>query len=72
MSTNHDIFSYIDEGKNPVLYTKDFLMKTLEKNEEIKGKTVTFKTFREELLDELKKNFPEEYDAYERTHREEK
>lgn len=46
------------------MYTKDCLLKTLRKNEEIKGKIVTFKTFRELLLDELNKNFPEEYDAY--------
>ena len=57
-------FSYIDDGKNPLLYTKDCLLKTLRKNEEIKGKIVTFKTFRELLLEELNKNFPEEYDAY--------
>ena len=56
--------SYIDEGKNPLLYTKDCLMKTLKKNEEIKGKIVTFSSFRELLLDELNKNFPEEYQNY--------
>lgn len=39
-------------------------MKTLKKNEEIKGKIVTFKTFRDLLLEELNKSFPEEYDAY--------
>lgn len=39
-------------------------MKTLKKNEEIKGKIVTLKTFRDLLLEELNKNFPEDYDAY--------
>ena len=39
-------------------------MKTLKKNEEIKGKIVTFKAFRELLLGELNKNFPDEYEAY--------
>ena len=58
------MFSYIDEGKNPLLYTKDCLMKTLKKNEEIKGKIVTLKTFRDLLLEELNRNFPEDYDAY--------
>ncbi|CAF0741125.1 unnamed protein product [Brachionus calyciflorus] len=58
------VFNYIDEGKNPLLYTKDCLMKTLKKNEEIKGKIVTIKTFRDLLLEELNKNFPEDYDAY--------
>ena len=39
-------------------------MKTLKKNEEIKGKIVTFSSFRELLLGELNKNFPTEYDEY--------
>lgn len=39
-------------------------MKTLKKNEEIKGKIVTFSSFREMLLGELNKNFPEEYEDY--------
>jgi hypothetical protein len=39
-------------------------MKTLKKNEEIKGKIVTFNSFRELLLDEFNKNFPEEYNDY--------
>lgn len=56
--------SYIDDGKNPLLYTRDCLMKTLKKNEEVKGKIVTFKTFREMLLDEMSKHFPEEYESY--------
>ena len=56
--------SYIDEGKNPLLYTKDCLMQTLKKNEEVKGKIDTFKSFRESLLDEMGKTFPEEFKAY--------
>lgn len=39
-------------------------MKTLRKNEEVKGKIVTFKTFREQLLEEMNKTFPEEYQQY--------
>ena len=31
-------FSYIDQGKNPNLYTKDCLEKALSKNEQVKGK----------------------------------
>ncbi|CAB3983080.1 Mediator of RNA polymerase II transcription subunit 10, partial [Paramuricea clavata] len=33
-----DVFSYIDEGKNPQLYTKDCLEKALAQNKEVKGK----------------------------------
>ncbi len=39
-------------------------MKTLKKNEEIKGKIVTFNSFRELLLNEFNKNFPNEYEDY--------
>ena len=35
--------SYIDQGKNPNLYTKDCLEKALGKNEEVKGKIENFK-----------------------------
>jgi hypothetical protein len=51
------------------LYTKDCLIKTLEKNEEIKGKIVTFNTFRKQLIMELEKNFPNEYDSYIKLHK---
>lgn len=35
----HSVFSsYIDQGKNPNLYTKDCLEKALVKNEQVKGK----------------------------------
>ena len=54
-----------------MLYTKDCLLKTLKKNEEIKGKIVTFKTFRDQLIDELGKNFPDEYKEYSRIREEE-
>ena len=47
-------------------------MKTLKKNEEIKGKIVTFKTFREQLLSEMSKSFPDEYKEYTRIRDEEK
>ena len=47
------------------------MLKTLKKNEEIKGKIVTFKTFREQLLYELSRNFPDEYKEYTKLREEE-
>ena len=35
--------SYIDQGKNPQLYTKDCMEKALLKNETVKGKIDAFK-----------------------------
>ena len=53
------------------MYTKDCLLQTLKKNEEIKGKIVTFKTFREQLLDDLSRSFPDEYKEYTKLREEE-
>ena len=39
------IFSYIDQGKNPNLYTKDCLEKALNKNEQVKGKIDNLKVW---------------------------
>jgi hypothetical protein len=36
-------FSYIDQGKNPQLYTKDCMEKALGKNEAVKGKIDAYK-----------------------------
>lgn len=37
------IYRYIDQGRNPQLYTKDCLEKALVKNEQIKGKIDSLK-----------------------------
>ena len=34
---------YIDEGKNPQLYTKDCLEKALAQNKQVKGKVDSYK-----------------------------
>uniref|UniRef100_S4S024 Mediator of RNA polymerase II transcription subunit 10 n=1 Tax=Petromyzon marinus TaxID=7757 RepID=S4S024_PETMA len=33
-----EVFEYIDQGKNPQLYTKECLERALAKNEQVKGK----------------------------------
>ncbi|GFR79078.1 mediator of RNA polymerase II transcription subunit 10, partial [Elysia marginata] len=38
-----EVFDYIDQGRNPNLYTKDCLEKALAKNEHVKGKTDNLK-----------------------------
>lgn len=53
-----EVFDYIDQGKNPNLYTKDCLEKALVKNEQVKGKIDNFKRFKGMLLVELEKSFP--------------
>lgn len=57
-------FSYIDQGRNPQLYTKDCIDKALAKNEEVKGKIDSYKRFKTHLLSELSKTFPNEITKY--------
>ncbi|KAK3085433.1 hypothetical protein FSP39_003236 [Pinctada imbricata] len=59
-----EVFDYIDQGKNPSLYTKDCLEKALAKNENVKGKIDNFKKFKAALLVELSKVFPTEINNY--------
>ncbi|BFZ12957.1 hypothetical protein BsWGS_15996 [Bradybaena similaris] len=59
-----EVFDYIDQGRNPNLYTKDCLEKALAKNEHVKGKTDSLKRFKAMLLVELSKVFPSEIEMY--------
>ncbi|XP_004209439.1 mediator of RNA polymerase II transcription subunit 10 [Hydra vulgaris] len=54
-----DIFQYIDQGRNPLLYTKDCLKKTLIKNEEVNAKVEAYKNFQTILETELKQELPQ-------------
>lgn len=49
------VFDYIDQGRNPQLYTKDCIEKALYKNEETKGKIDVYRKFKNNLLLELQK-----------------
>ena len=59
-----EIFQYIDQGRNPQLYTKDCLQKVVTKNEEIKGKIDAYKDFKNILEEELKKELPQTMDRH--------
>ncbi|XP_031571371.1 mediator of RNA polymerase II transcription subunit 10-like [Actinia tenebrosa] len=61
-----EVFEYIDQGRNPQLYTKDCLEKALVKNEQVKGKIDSLKNFKSLLTSELTKSFPKEMDKYQR------
>lgn len=58
------VFDYIDQGRNPQLYTKDCIEKALYKNEETKGKIDVYRKFKNNLLLELQKEFPAEINKY--------
>lgn len=57
---------YIDQGRNPQLYTKDCLEKALEKNQQVNGKIDAYKDFSSLLVTELSKHFPKEIEEYQK------
>ncbi|RZF39394.1 mediator of RNA polymerase II transcription subunit 10 [Nilaparvata lugens] len=59
-----EVFDYIDNGRNPQLYTKDCIEKALTKNEQVKGKIDAYKKFKGQMLVELNNVFPNELAKY--------
>ncbi|KAF7996748.1 hypothetical protein HCN44_002394 [Aphidius gifuensis] len=59
-----EVFDYIDQGRNPQLYTKDCIEKALTKNEEVKGKIDAYRKFKANMLVELNRVFPNELAKY--------
>jgi mediator of RNA polymerase II transcription subunit 10 len=59
-----EVFDYIDQGRNPQLYTKDCMEKAVAKNEEVKGKIDAYRLFKAKLLEELTRVFPKETACY--------
>lgn len=58
------VLSYIDQGRNPQLYTKDCIEKALAKNEQVKGKIDAYRKFKANMLLELSRTFPNELSKY--------
>uniref|UniRef100_A0A914ZQZ3 Mediator of RNA polymerase II transcription subunit 10 n=1 Tax=Parascaris univalens TaxID=6257 RepID=A0A914ZQZ3_PARUN len=59
-----ELLEYLDEGKNPQLYTKECLERTLNKNKEVNGKIEIYKKFRAVLLKELGEEMPNDTVLY--------
>lgn len=59
-----EVFDYIDQGRNPQIYTKDCIEKALTKNEQVKGKIDAYRKFKSHLLTELSGSFPNEMAKY--------
>ncbi|CAP23378.3 Protein CBR-MDT-10 [Caenorhabditis briggsae] len=54
-----DILPYLDDGKNPLLYSKHCMEKTLEKNKAVNGKIEMYKKFRAHLIKEFSEEMPD-------------
>lgn len=59
-----EVFEYIDQGRNPQLYTKDCMEKALTENEAVKGKIDGYRRFKTLLMVELSKVFNNEMVKY--------
>ncbi|VDN53299.1 unnamed protein product [Dracunculus medinensis] len=59
-----ELLEYLDQVKNPQLYTKECLARTLNKNKEVNGKIEMYKKFRSVLLKELGEEMPNDTVLY--------
>ncbi|KAA3674983.1 mediator of RNA polymerase II transcription subunit 10 [Paragonimus westermani] len=59
-----ELFSKIDAGQNPQLYTREFMEQALAKNEAVRGKLDSLRRFRALLMAELSRHFPNEMAKY--------
>lgn len=53
-----DVILYIEQGRNPDIYTREFVEVTAKSNARLKGKMEGFRKLRDVLGDKLTKEFP--------------
>lgn len=54
-----ELLNVLDQGKNPQIYTKELLERTLQKNKEVNGKCEIYKKFHAMMLKELGEEMPD-------------
>lgn len=54
-----DVLTYIEDGRNPDIYTREFVEVTAKTNARLKGRMLGFRKLRDVLGDKLTKEFPE-------------
>ncbi|KAI4121553.1 MAG: hypothetical protein LQ338_006298 [Usnochroma carphineum] len=54
-----EIIDYVDEGRNPDIYTREFVELVQKGNQYLKGKSEAFAGFRDALADEIAKAWPD-------------
>ena len=59
-----EVFDYIDQARNPELFTRDCVERAADKCKSLNAKTEAFKRFHALLLLELSKEFPNEVAKY--------
>lgn len=54
-----DVIAYIEDGRNPDIYTREFVEVVAKLNAKLKGKMKGFALLRDTLSDKLKEEFPQ-------------
>lgn len=61
-----EIVEYVESGRNPDIYTREFVELVQRSNEHMKGKTLAFRSFRDVLAEEICGALPALRDQVER------
>ncbi|TMS35890.1 hypothetical protein L596_003182 [Steinernema carpocapsae] len=59
-----ELLEYLNNGKNPHIFTREMLMRTSDRNKEVNGKIELYTKFRARLLNELGQEVPEDIMKY--------
>jgi len=54
-----EVIQYIEDGRNPDIYTREFIEIVVKQNQFMKGKMEAYRDFRDVLADQIKVSFPE-------------
>lgn len=54
-----DVVSYVESGRNPDIYTREFVEATQRLNQERKGRSEAYAAFRDALAKEITKELPD-------------
>ncbi|KAL9602816.1 MAG: hypothetical protein Q9179_002418 [Wetmoreana sp. 5 TL-2023] len=54
-----EIIEYVDEGRNPDIYTREFIELVVKSNQYMKGKSEAFASFRDILAEKMVEAWPE-------------
>ncbi len=59
MAIPHDVITFVENGRNPDVYTRQFTETVQALNQKLKGKSEAFGMFRDALAREIKTAMPE-------------
>lgn len=54
-----DVIAYVEQGRNPDIYTREFVEMVQRLNQEWKGRVMAYRMFRDVLAEELRVGMPE-------------